>query len=75
MPDRTVPVVYMYLFSSEGDGDNAPPTVYEVQAASTLDKVVVSFSEEMAESAADVTKYTITNGVTVLSATLLANQN
>ena len=53
-----------------GDGDNTAPALSGASASRSLDRVTARFNEEMSDHAADPSKYSIDNGVTVTSATL-----
>ncbi|MBT3193948.1 MAG: hypothetical protein HN341_15495 [Verrucomicrobia bacterium] len=53
-----------------GDGDNSAPALNSATASRSLDRVIVTFNEEMSDNAADPSKYSIDNGVTVVRASL-----
>ncbi len=56
------------------DNDTTPPTLVSAQAGTGGNLVSVTFSEPLAPDSVDGTRFTLNNGVEVVSATLLADQ-
>ena len=62
------------LFQDVQAADAVAPTLTGVTASSTLQRVLVKFSETLADSAADIANFSVNNGVTVTAAALSADK-
>jgi lysophospholipase L1-like esterase len=63
----------LQVYVLPGDPDTAGPTITRVRGSTTLDRLVVTFSEPVADTAAVPANFSIP-GLTVTGATLLAGQ-
>ncbi|RYD75313.1 MAG: hypothetical protein EOP84_18505, partial [Verrucomicrobiaceae bacterium] len=64
----------LHVFVLPGNGDTTAPTVVGAMGSMTRNRLAVTFSEPVADTAASVANFSIDGGLTILSATLLPNQ-
>lgn len=64
----------LHVFVLPGNTDVAGPTISKVTPSTSLNRLVVTFNEKVTDSSAVIGNFSLGGGLTITSATLLANQ-